>query len=152
MIAYCLYSIVIILFCWDGSFVWWDLSFQCWKSASWLPELPLVGSNASGSFSNNDGDGNKNVKKAIGLITKTTLHVHLHFLVHWYIGAVTARLQHEISWWDVLWRMWTRQQIFLSLSNLGVVSKNSTPGNFSYIWHLKWAGIIETAFEKTLLI
>ena len=34
-----------------------------------------------GSFSNDDGDGNKNVKKAIGLFSKTTsLHVHHAFL------------------------------------------------------------------------
>ena len=34
-----------------------------------------------GSFSNDDGDGNKNVKKATGLLNKTTsLHVHDAFL------------------------------------------------------------------------
>ena len=34
-----------------------------------------------GSFSNNDGDGNQDVKKAIGLLRKTpTLHVHHAFL------------------------------------------------------------------------
>ena len=34
-----------------------------------------------GSFSNDDGDGNNNGKKAIGLISKTTtLHVHHAFL------------------------------------------------------------------------
>ena len=33
------------------------------------------------SFSNDDGDGNENVKKAIGLLSKTTsLHVHHTFL------------------------------------------------------------------------
>ena len=33
------------------------------------------------SFSNDDGDGNENVKKAIGLLSKTTsLHVHHAFL------------------------------------------------------------------------
>ena len=36
-----------------------------------------------GSFSNDDGDGNKDVKKAIGLLIKaTTLHVHHAFLLH----------------------------------------------------------------------
>ena len=36
---------------------------------------------ALGSFSNDDGDGNKDVKKAIGLSRKTTtLHVHHDFL------------------------------------------------------------------------
>ena len=34
-----------------------------------------------GSFRNDDGDGNKNVKKAIDLLSKTTsLHVHHAFL------------------------------------------------------------------------
>ena len=34
-----------------------------------------------GSFSNDDGDGNENVKKAVGLLSKTTtLHVHHPFL------------------------------------------------------------------------
>ena len=34
-----------------------------------------------GSFSNDDGDGNKNFKKAIGLLSKTiSLHVHHAFL------------------------------------------------------------------------
>ena len=34
-----------------------------------------------GSFSNDDGGGNENVKKAIGLLSKTTsLHVHDAFL------------------------------------------------------------------------
>ena len=34
-----------------------------------------------GSFSNDDGDGNENVKKAIGLLSKTTSeHVHHDFL------------------------------------------------------------------------
>ena len=36
---------------------------------------------AIGSFSNDDGDGNQDVKKAIGLLRKTTtLHVHHAFL------------------------------------------------------------------------
>ena len=35
----------------------------------------------TGSFSNDDGDGNEDVKKAIGLLRKTTtLHVHHAFL------------------------------------------------------------------------
>ena len=34
-----------------------------------------------GSFSNDDGDGNENVKKAVGLLSKTTsLHAHHAFL------------------------------------------------------------------------
>ena len=34
-----------------------------------------------GSFSNDDSDGNENVKKAVGLLSKTTsLHLHHPFL------------------------------------------------------------------------
>jgi len=47
-----------------------------------------------GSFSNDDGDGNENVKKAIGLSRKTTtLHVHHAYL---YISlTVLSRLRCE---------------------------------------------------------
>ena len=43
-----------------------------------------------GSLSNDDGDGNKNGKKAIGfrIGKKTALHVHHTFFVHFF--AVTA--------------------------------------------------------------
>ena len=47
-----------------------------------------------GSFSNDDGDGNENVKKAIGLLSRTTsLQVDHTFFVHFF--AVTARLRRE---------------------------------------------------------
>ena len=40
-----------------------------------------------GSFSNDNGDGNQNVKKAIGLLRKTTtLHMHHAFL---YISSLS---------------------------------------------------------------
>ena len=46
-----------------------------------------------GSFTNDDGDGSEDVKKAIGLLRKTTtLHVHHAFL---YIFTVLARLRRE---------------------------------------------------------
>ena len=46
-----------------------------------------------GTLRSHDGDGNENFKKAIGLISKTTiLHVHNAFL---YIFAVTTRLRRE---------------------------------------------------------
>ena len=45
------------------------------------PSLPRKGPFELGSFSNEDGDGNQDVKKAIGLISKTTtLHVNHAFL------------------------------------------------------------------------
>ena len=47
----------------------------------------------SGSLSNDDGDGDKNGKNVIGLISKTTLLIAgaACFIVHFF--AVTARLQ-----------------------------------------------------------
>ena len=44
-------------------------------------EFAFVWNTKIGSFSNDDGDGNEDVKKAIGLSSKTTtLHVHHAFL------------------------------------------------------------------------
>ena len=59
------------------------------------PALPLTALlSLLGSFSNDDGDGNENVKTAIGLLSKTTsLQRALRFLVHFF--AVTARLRLE---------------------------------------------------------
>ena len=49
-----------------------------------------------GSLSNDDGDGNENGNKAIGLISKTTtLHVHHAFFVHFFAVIDVARLQCE---------------------------------------------------------
>ena len=61
------------------------------------------------SFSNDDGDGNENVKKAIGLLSKTTsLHVHHAFLY------ISLPLRHDydvkmprvrsIGKFHILWR------------------------------------------------
>ena len=50
-----------------------------------------------GSFSNDDGDGNENVKKAIGLLSKTTsLHVHHTFLY------ISLPLLHATTTWKCL--------------------------------------------------
>ena len=55
------------------------------------------------SFSNDEGDGDENVKKVICFTNKTTtLHLHHAFFIHFV--AVTARPQREISLCDVLWR------------------------------------------------
>ena len=45
-----------------------------------LPKKPAVYLPQLGSFSNDDGDGNQDVKKTIGLLRKTTLNVHQAFL------------------------------------------------------------------------
>ena len=45
-----------------------------------------------------------------------------------------------------------RRMFFLFFLNLGAVSKNTTPGNFTYILHFKRVGIIATTFEKRKFI
>ena len=59
------------------------------------PALPLTALlSLLESFSNDEGDGNENVKTAIGLLSKTTsLQRALRFFVHFF--AVTARLRLE---------------------------------------------------------
>ena len=53
-----------------------------------------VSAETLGSFSNDDGDGNQDVKKAIGLLRKTTtLHVYHAFFVHFF--TVLARLRRK---------------------------------------------------------
>ena len=50
-------------------------------------------------------------------------------------------------------RQWTHDdEFFFLFLNLNVVSKNSTPGNFTYIWLLNRAEIIATTFEKTQFV
>ena len=69
-----------------------------------------------GTLTSDDGDGNGNSTKAIGLITKTTiLHVHHAFL---YISLPSLH-DNKIS------------SLFL---HLAMVLKNSTLGWFAYIW------------------
>ena len=53
-------------------------------------------STSLGTLRNHDGDGNGNVKKVIGLISKTTtLYVHHAFFVHFF--AVSAQLRREMT-------------------------------------------------------
>ena len=73
-----------------------------------------------GSFSNDDGDDIKNVKKAMGLITKTTnLHVHYTF---WYISLPSLHDQDVKLPNGTFYggrNPLTLRRIFLSLSKLG---------------------------------
>ena len=70
-----------------------------------------------GSFSNDDGDGNEDVRKAIGLLRKTTtLHVHHAFLyislpsLHDYdVKCLIASFMEEVN---------KRRRISFSLSKL----------------------------------
>ena len=89
-----------------------------------------------GSSSKDDGDGNKNVKKAIGLLRKTTnLHCITLFCTFlcrhcttttW--KCLTARFMEDVN---------KRRRIFLCLSKLEHGSQETTPEKSIYIWHFK---------------
>ena len=65
------------------------LCFQLYPRPSRLRDACCSGGKAGRSFSNDDGNGKEDVKKAIGLLRKTTtLHVHHAFL---YISLPSLR-------------------------------------------------------------
>ena len=87
-----------------------------------------------GCFSNDDGYGNENVKKEIGLISKkTTLHVHHAFL---YISLPSLH-DYDVKFPDARFKLWRTKthddEFFFLLLNLGSVPKNSIPRKFTYI-------------------
>ena len=101
-----------------------------------------------GSFSNEEGDGNENVKRAIDSLSKTiTLHVHHAFL---YISLPLAgRQRRENAYFHVLWRMQTNHDEFFFLSlTFGGIPKKSTPGKNSPTLTFQRSGINATKFEK----
>ena len=56
-----------------------------------------------GSLSNDDGDGNENVKKVMGFIEQNNKFARAsHFFVHFFV--VTARLRRENAYFHFLWR------------------------------------------------
>ena len=77
--------------------------------------------NKIGNFSNTNGDGNENVKT-------TTLHVQ-----HTFLFDFDVRFSHAMFYGG---RKFTSTNFFILFLNLGSVSKNWIPGEFSYIWHI----------------
>ena len=69
-----------------------------------------------GSLRSDDGDGNENVAKAIGLITKTIiLHAHLPFL---YISLPSLH-DYDVKMPNFTWYRGKKHINFLPLSELG---------------------------------
>ena len=100
--------------------------------------MPLPGMYTIGNISNDDSDSNEKVKKAIGLITKTTtLHVHY---TPWYV--VLCHLCTTRTWnfpmGHFVEGINMRQQIFLSLSKLGCSLQEFNSGKFHL--HLTFKG------------
>ena len=83
-----------------------------------------------GTLRNYDGDGNGNVKKAIGLMSKTTtLHVHHAFFVHFF--AVFAQLRREMEKFKLTWERERQSDKFYHLcQNSGAVPSLQLPTKF----------------------
>ena len=85
-----------------------------------------------GSFSNDDGDGKEDVKKAVRLLGKTTtLHVHHAFL---YISLPsTARIPVKMP--DFTFCEGCKQAMakLILFMNLDMVNRNSVPEQFACI-------------------
>ena len=101
-----------------------------------------------GSFSNDDGDGNENGKKAIGLISKTfSLHVYHTFL---YISLPSlhdydVKMPNFTSYGER--KQATTVRIFLSLFKLES-GRPRNQGKLAHISHFQLIGINATKFEK----
>ena len=108
---------------------------------------PSVHEMSVGSFS--DGDGNENVKNAVGLLSKTTsLHMHHAFL---YISLL---LLHDynlkmLSFTFYGGRKTSDDKLFFLFLNLSAVPKKSTPRKLAYISYFQLIEINTTKLEKT---
>jgi len=100
----------------------------------------------NGGLGCHNGDGNENVKKAIGWIGKTTTLHHAFFV---YFFTVTVPLRREKASFHVLWRMLTSHDeiSFLSL-NVDIVVSKSAPEEFGCIWQSNWSGKIAIEIER----
>ena len=99
-------------------------------------EIKLTAADLVESFSNDEGDGNKNGKKAIGLISKTTnLHVHHTFL---YISLPSLKnYDVQIPNLTFYGEHKSDDELFFLFLNLSPVPKESTPGKLAYIRHFQ---------------
>ena len=83
---------------WVGNEVVWTWPYWLFLSQCTMGLFGTVSLLSLGSFSNDDGDGNQDVKKAIGLLRKTTtLHVHRAFCTFLYRPCTTTNLFLSLS-------------------------------------------------------
>ena len=86
-------------------------------------------SNTTGSFSNDDGDGNEHVKKETCLFRKTTtLHVHHAFL---YIFSLSLH-DYDVKKPHFTFLGERDDELFFLFLNLSAVRTKSTPEEFTY--------------------
>ena len=104
--------------------------------------------NIIGTLRSHDGDGNEKFKKAIALISKTTiLHVITLFCTFLCRHCTTTTWKFLIS--RFTGEVHKRQRNFLSLSEVGYVLRDLILGGFTYIWQSWWLGVIATKIERT---
>ena len=99
------------------------------------------------SLSNDDGNGNENGKKAIGLDWQDNNSARVsRFFVHFL--AVVARLRRKSSYFHLLSRTCTQENYFLFLFlNFDTVFQNSPLEKFASICRIKRDGITPIKFE-----
>ena len=102
-----------------------------------------------GSLSNDDGDVNENVKKAVGLDWQYIFARASRFFVH--VFAVTAQLRRESALFHVLWRTWAQDDFVFLVLHFDMVFYNSTPDKMSHIWWIERDGISAIKFEAARL-
>ena len=107
----------------------------------WLAVNIKVVFRVIGSFRNDDGDGNENVKKRNGFVTKQQLCTFLcRYCTTTTWKCLISRFIEDVR---------KRRRIFLSLSKLECGPQETTLRIFAYIGHFQWIGINATTFEKT---
>ena len=111
----------------------------------------LLGPSDPRSFSNDDGDGSEDVKKAIGLLGKTTT-VHVHHAIL-YISFINVRPCTTMTWKCLIASFMEDvkkgRRISFSLSLKLSALLKLTPGKFAYTCHFQQIRINATKFEKT---
>ena len=100
-----------------------------------------------GSLSNDDGDVNENVKKALDW--QYNFARALRFFEH--VFAITARLRRESALFHVLWRTWAQDDFVFLVLHFDMVFYNSTPDKMSHIWWIERDGISAIKFEAARL-
>ena len=126
---------------------------MCWTNGISTGTLFLVFASQTiiGSFSNDEGDGNEDVKKAIGLLRKTTtLHVHHAFCTFLYRPCTTTKWKCLIA--SFMEDVNKRRRISFFLSKLECGPQESTPVKFAYTCHFQQIGINATKIELTRVI
>ena len=99
-----------------------------------------------------DADGNENVKKIIGLTSKTTTS---HAYVHHALLYISFLFCTTTTWKCLILRFMedvnklSNDEILFLFLSLATVPWNSASGGFAYIWRSKWVGIIAIKTEET---